>query len=79
MKSEYPYYAFPSIVSSNFQVNAGMTLRDYIAAKALMGMIASENDGNGMLPHAWAAGMFSDAADMAYKFAEAMLEARGEK
>lgn len=45
----------------------GMTMRDYFAAKALQGLIAATP--NGDIPH-------SRAATDAYKYADAMLEAR---
>lgn len=45
----------------------GMTLRDYFAAKALQGLIASGDD-----PF-----LISDMAKSAYAMADAMLKARG--
>ena len=51
--------AFPT--GTAFQ---GMTLRDYFAAKAMQGKIASGSTG------------FEDIAYYAYKYADAMLKAR---
>ncbi len=45
--------------------HAGMTLRDYFAAKAMQGMLADGND--------WVA---TDIAETAYRVADAMLCAR---
>lgn len=58
-----PEMAFPSSV---FDTKEGMTLRDYLAAEALQGML-----GNSMKT-----GTLSDAARDAYTAADAMLEAR---
>ena len=56
--------AFP-IVETNqtSSIEAGMTLRDYFAAKAMQGLIVS-------YPVSW------DYAKEAYKIADAMLKAR---
>ena len=54
--------AFPS------ETEWGMTLRDYFAAKALQGNIA----------HPEVTGNRDDIARDAYKYADAMLKARGE-
>jgi hypothetical protein len=56
--------AFPTQVASY----EGMTLRDYFAAKAMQGMIASPN-----MPNAFDA---QPVADKAYVIADAMLKAR---
>jgi hypothetical protein len=45
---------------------SGMTLRDYFAAKALQGMLASDWNG------------FDHIAASAYQVADAMIRARGE-
>lgn len=54
----------PAFPAEKFAVHFGMTLRDYFAAKALQGMLAR--------PHEWP----SADAKSAYKYADAMLEAR---
>ena len=48
----------------------GMTLRDYFAAQALQGYLAMYSDPNYQGP------TYSDAAESAYNFADAMLKAR---
>ena len=50
----------------------GMTLRDYLAAKAMQGMAASTEH----CSYGWA---HSDIALHAYQLADAMLRARGEE
>jgi len=60
-------YAFPHTIEHLHQpVTAGMTLRDYFAAKAMQAMVPL----NGVTPQA--------AASVAYTFADAMLKARGQ-
>jgi hypothetical protein len=59
--------AFPQRVSNEYQVEHGMELRDYFAAQALGGLVAkavSENQSAEI------------AAEAAYMFADAMMEAR---
>lgn len=58
--------AFP--VGSN-TLNPGMTLRDYFAAKALQGMLASETEDSQYDTKI--------ATERAYRMADAMLRARG--
>jgi hypothetical protein len=57
-----------TIVTNNGNHPEGMSLRDYFAAKAMMGMSANPgcNDYN-----------LSKIAELSYKQADAMLEARG--
>jgi hypothetical protein len=71
--------AFPIVVpdcghGDARSVDAGMTLRDYFAAKALGGMLAySQNDRDGN----WANNCpKSCVAEAAYEYADAMLAAR---
>jgi len=52
----------------SYPAHAGMTLRDYFAAKAMQGNIASMVEGQEFDP--------SMGAEWAYKVADAMLEAR---
>lgn len=49
-------------------VHGGMTLRDYLAAKAMQGLIASNDDGAG--------DRLTDVPAYAYDIADAMLKAR---
>lgn len=58
--------AFPQYSSSNHgvYVDGGMTLRDYFAAKVLQGMM---NDADCF---------WEGAAQLAYQYADAMMEAR---
>ncbi|MFP2504598.1 hypothetical protein [Buttiauxella gaviniae] len=69
--------AFPSgrrfELGEGWQPEDGMTLRDYMAAKALQGWLASypETDRHPVL-----AGNADDVAKAAYKMADAMLNAR---
>jgi hypothetical protein len=59
-------YAFPHVIEHLHEpVTAGMTLRDYFAAKAI---IAYHADGNYSSPE--------DVANWCYSLADAMLEAR---
>ncbi len=63
--------AFPNVPSDPgyTQWDTGMTLRDYFAAAALQGSIACVGSG----------GDWNDFAKDAYKYADAMLKARGDK
>lgn len=53
--------------SKKIVIDRGMTLRDYFAAKAMQGLLASEENGN--LSH-------TATAQLAYEQADAMMEAR---
>jgi len=55
-----------------------MTLRDYFAAKALQGMIASETHGEGMIPSDITP-IVEAAANRSYEFADAMLKERNKE
>jgi hypothetical protein len=59
---------FPVLVPENVEgfVSLGMSLRDYFAAQALLGIIAHPDGG----------GSFDSLAGYAYKYADAMLKAR---
>jgi len=63
--------AFPA-QNHHGQKFTGMTLRDYFAAKALMGMMASRNPNSPRFKP-------EDDAEFVYAIADAMLKARGEK
>ena len=61
--------AFPYVCDADFEYGTGMTLRDYFAAKAMQGFAAIDDD------------IFSSIekmAEVSYKWADAMLKARGE-
>jgi len=61
--------AFPlPMGSETTQGTDGMTLRDYFAAKAMQGLITDDY---------WARSSV-ETAKKAYRFADAMIEARGE-
>lgn len=62
-----PAFPFPSDADSGEPGDTGMTLRDYFAAKALQGLIASFPTS---LPPAVM------ASEAAYQYADAMLKAR---
>ena len=65
-------YAFPHEMTHRLPpVSAGMTLRDYFAAKALMGMMASRNPTSPRFQP-------EDDAAYVYAVADAMLKARGQ-
>lgn len=86
MSKETGGYAFP-IPNADFQtflpktvdeykrIQSGMTLRDYFAAKALSGWLASYPDDNS---HPVVAGNSDDVAKYAYMMADAMLKARNQ-
>lgn len=66
--------AFPVAGSDHNYAKEGMSLRDYFAAKALQGWLASYPAD---AVHPAAAGNTAQVAQMAYIMADAMLEARG--
>lgn len=66
--------AFPVAGSDHNYAEEGMSLRDYFAAKALQGWLASYPAD---AVHPVAAGNTAQVAQMAYIMADAMLEARG--
>ena len=49
----------------------GMTLRDYFAAKAMQGLIASHEEG-----YWWKCNSYTMGARYSYRFADAMLKER---
>ena len=65
--------AFPVAGPEHNYAEEGMTLRDYFAAKALQGWLASYPAD---AVHPVAAGNTAQVAQMAYIMADAMLEAR---
>ena len=66
--------AFPVAGSDPNYAEEGMSLRDYFAAKALQGWLASYPAD---AVHPVATGNTAQVAQMAYIMADAMLEARG--
>ena len=60
------YYAFPTLVQQSGNDDAGMTLRDYFAARAMQTLLASTY---------FRANNF-ECATTAYAVADAMLKAR---
>ena len=62
--------AFPTSQSERYPqiIEGGMDLRDYFAAKALQGMLASHDPNKYWVP--------SEVAKAAYMTADAMMEAR---
>jgi len=60
--------AFPTGTGGNTPYCMGMTLRDYFAAKAMLGNLASMTEGQDFDP--------AMGATWAYKVADAMLESR---
>ena len=62
--------AFPCERQTNW-TSAGMTLRDYFAAKAMQGILASNTEHEHEDAH-----IFDAIAEAAYKQADAMLKAR---
>ena len=57
--------AFPAFSVVDGSGQGGMTLRDYMAAKAMQGMLACKSDGDGL-----------ELAEFAYRCADAMLIVR---
>lgn len=62
-------------MSGRYEVE-GMSLRDYFAAKALVGIIAKSPYKSGTLREMKASGDLEARAAAAYDYADAMLEAR---
>ncbi len=77
MKNElaFPYQEILPTGFANLTPQRGMTLRDYFAAKAMQGLIASPRM---PLPAAQGGLNVTDVmvADLSYKMADAMLKAR---
>ena len=66
--------AFPCVeraTSDGEFVGSGMTLRDYFAAAALTGVLGR--------PESERSSIYAEAAEVAYRYADAMLAARGVK
>lgn len=59
------------IVSAEEMQVGGMTLRDYFAAKAMQGLIASHEEG-----YWWKCNSYTMGARYSYRFADAMLKER---
>lgn len=70
----FPYSGIHKGEKENYIVDShGMTLRDYMAAKAIQGWLASGHDDN---RHPAVAGNADEVAMNAYQMADAMLRAR---
>ena len=66
--------AFPNAVynmKGGYDIVGGMTLRDYFAAKAMQGLIASHEEG-----YWWKCNSYTMGARYSYRFADAMLKER---
>jgi len=68
--------AFPSHGSMGEVVQEGMTLRDYFAARAMQGELASQTEDEYYSPTVKA---MTGLAEWPYEMADAMLAARGSK
>jgi len=66
--------AFPNSQTLNGFIERGMTLRDYFAGQALVGLLASQH----INPHDYPLKRAAEiSAEKSYAMADAMLEARG--
>ena len=76
---DYNPSAFP--MDSEYKTQSGMTLRDYFAGQALMGMLAHSRNNSGYKPQMGSkAGHWHEAISIeAYALADAMLTARKDK
>lgn len=63
--------AFPISRENEAWFNVGMSLRDYFAAQALLGILSGPASREGVPMKEW-----FDIPEQAYKLADAMLEAR---
>jgi hypothetical protein len=68
--------AFPTVLPKDWDsVNEGMTLRDYFAGQALVGLLASQH----INPHDYPLKRAAEiSAEKSYAIADAMIQARGE-
>lgn len=72
MKNEL---AFPVPATEYHGMDSGMTLRDYFAAKAMQGWLASFSESDA---HPSVSGKCDAVAEASYALADAMLKAREE-
>lgn len=63
--------AFPAPGDEEFPREWGMSLRDYFAAQALAGLLHHYHEGRAV-----STDPFNDISEVAYEYADAMLEAR---
>ncbi|MGJ7133153.1 hypothetical protein [Morganella morganii] len=68
--------AFPLPPSEHMYADAGMTLRDYFAAKAMQGDWATQTEDMGYFPPQSADVILDNTAELYYRMADAMLRAR---
>lgn len=69
--------AFPVPATELHGTDTGMTLRDYLAAKAMQGDWAAERMDSGYWSQDDIDVIFKDKAETYYRMADAMLKARG--
>ncbi|HCU0614060.1 TPA: hypothetical protein OUF56_004112 [Enterobacter bugandensis] len=65
----------PGTVEEYKRIQSGMTLRDYFAAKAMQGWLASFSESD---DHPYVSGKCDAVAEASYALADAMLKAREE-
>ena len=70
--------AFPACNEANVNDPMGMTLRDYFAGQALAGEMASQSGDTGEWTNEVPQSILEDRAKFFYRFADAMIAARGE-
>ncbi|HHZ8506561.1 TPA: hypothetical protein ACWL6U_004112 [Morganella morganii] len=68
--------AFPLPPSEHMYADAGMTLRDYFAAKAMQGDWAAQTEDTGYYSPQSDDVILDNAAELYYRMADAMLRAR---
>ena len=68
----FPVSSYVNVDGETFESKPqGMTLRDYFAAKAMDGLIASHEEG-----YWWKCNSYTMGARYAYRFADAMIKER---
>jgi hypothetical protein len=72
IKDGGPAFPGPDQAEQTVDINEGMTLRDYFAAKAMQAVVLKQNELHDIQA------MYDRLALHAYKVADAMLKARGE-
>ncbi|EMW3366147.1 hypothetical protein AB2830_002731 [Proteus mirabilis] len=69
--------AFPVPATELHGTTTGMSLRDYLAAKAMQGDLASQSESLGYFPNDISDEILVNRANFYYRMADAMLKARG--
>jgi hypothetical protein len=76
MSTGGPAFPVPEVLTAGGQIKtadgAGMTLRDYFAAQALIGLLSKPATGNAVMQNPQ-----QRLAEHAYSYADAMIAARG--